>query len=153
MSEEYIKPTEPLTCVKPGKGATDLMELPVEPEERLLQAVGKAIEGHLRYPAMGLGLVFRFLGSPRAWQLGGEQALRKLDDDQRRWLADAARGMLATVASGQKYFFCNEPPVFYGESPRPERDLSNPEIIETWYFLDTMPIEFVERVAVLSSST
>jgi hypothetical protein len=139
--------------VKPGRGATEFAQLPVEPEARLLEAVGRVIESESRYPSMGLGLVFRLLGSPRAWQLGGEEALRKLGDDQRCWLADAARGLLAKAEPGQKYFFCAEPPVFYGPSPRPERDLSGAEIIETWYFLDTMPIEFVERIAALTSKS
>lgn len=34
--------------------------------------------------------------------------------------------------------------------PLPERDLTNPELIEKSYFMDTIPIEFVERVAVLT---
>jgi hypothetical protein len=147
--EEYVKPKE-REWVKPGPGPTDFMHLPFEPRDKLLERVRRTIERDIRYPVMGFQLVFRLLGSPRAWQLGGEEVLRDLEDRYRRWLADAAKGLLSEAETGQRYFFCSEPPVYYHGPPLPKRDLTNPELIERSYFTDTIPIEFVERVAALA---
>lgn len=131
------------------------MCLPLAPKERFLKAVREVINADRRYPGSAVRTVFRFLGSPRAWQLGREQLLLELSIEDRQWLINAAVGVLAEALPGEKYFHCAEPQVLYDEAMlelMPPWDMKNVALIEEWYYFDTMPIEFVERVAALGKT-
>ncbi|MDR3402256.1 MAG: hypothetical protein P4L99_07130 [Chthoniobacter sp.] len=112
-----------------------------------------------RAPFMGLNIIFRMLGSPRAWQLGGEQVLRQLDPGTLNAVVDWARAILSgnttdcePLLPGQKYLHSFEPPVTHVGDGWPEMDLCNEELIERMFWMETMPIEFVESVARLAGN-
>lgn len=141
----------------------DLMDLPVEPVEAFLGGVERMVENARKYrkpypyPLMDLNIIYRMLGSPRAWQLGGEQVLLQLVPVTlavvREWAAAAldetdADG-IRLVKPGERYLCCPEPSIRF-EGDMPELNLCDVELVEKLFWPVTMPVEFAESVSRLA---
>jgi hypothetical protein len=116
------------------------------PREKLMATARFQPTSDIFQPEDGLVFLYRMLGSPRAWQLGGEQILRQLDSSERQWIVDAAKTTLGNVPPGEKYMFIYAQRVIW-QGGVPEFDFSDRELTERLAYVCTIPIEFLESLS------